>query len=93
MPERTPRDVLADRIAKWAGEFKVYDYADRLLNDLDVAGYEVMPSICLTEGCTKELGAYCDTHGYVMHGFGRVGMEKDPERPFPQLNNGDGRAS
>ena len=37
------RDVLADRIQTWADteDWHVYDYVDRLLNDLDAAGYEV----------------------------------------------------
>lgn len=40
---KTPRDVLADRIEQWADteDWKVYDYADRLLNDLDAAGFAV----------------------------------------------------
>lgn len=39
----TPRDVLAQRISKWAGDASVYDYADRLMHDLDIAGFEVVP--------------------------------------------------
>lgn len=39
--KRTPRDVLADRIAKWAGAASVYDYADRLIKDLDAAGFSI----------------------------------------------------
>lgn len=42
--QRTHRDVLADRIETWADteDWKVFDYVDRLLNDLDAAGYEVV---------------------------------------------------
>lgn len=43
MGEKGFRDVLADRIAKWAGEAGVYDYADRLIKDLDSAGWEIAP--------------------------------------------------
>jgi hypothetical protein len=39
MPE--PRDVLADRITEWAGEESVYNYVDRLITDLDSAGFEI----------------------------------------------------
>jgi hypothetical protein len=43
--EPEPRDVLADRIQKWATDedWHVYDYVDRLIKDLDAAGYEIMP--------------------------------------------------
>lgn len=38
----TPRDVLVDRIKEWTGDdWKIYDYADRLLMDLHNAGFEV----------------------------------------------------
>jgi hypothetical protein len=38
---KEPRDVLADRIEEWSGEdWRVYDYADRLILDLDSAGFE-----------------------------------------------------
>ena len=40
---KTARDILADRIEKWAGDDGVYDYADRLLKDLDIAGFEIIP--------------------------------------------------
>lgn len=39
---KEPRDVLADRIEKWAGDWHVYDYADRLLADLDAAGFQIL---------------------------------------------------
>lgn len=43
--ERDARDVLADRIEEWAGDdWHVYDYADRLIKDLDSAGYEIRPT-------------------------------------------------
>lgn len=36
--------MLADRIEEWAGDdWHVYDYADRLILDLDSAGYEIRP--------------------------------------------------
>lgn len=37
------RDVLADRIETWAEtkDWHVYDYVDRLLTDLDAAGFDV----------------------------------------------------
>lgn len=40
---KQPRDVLADRIEQWADteDWGVYSYADRLLTDLDAAGFEV----------------------------------------------------
>jgi predicted Rossmann-fold nucleotide-binding protein len=75
--EKQPRDVLAERITKWAGDAGVYDYADRLINDLFNAGWEITPELCLAEGCTEELGAHCDTHGYVLYGGGKgAHMEK-----------------
>lgn len=40
-PTKAPRDVLADRIEEWAGEESVYNYADRLITDLDSAGFEI----------------------------------------------------
>jgi hypothetical protein len=41
---RSARDVLADRIQQWADteDWHVYDYVDRLLIDLDKAGFEVV---------------------------------------------------
>lgn len=38
------RDVLADRIEQWADteDWKVYDYADRLIRDLDSAGFDIV---------------------------------------------------
>lgn len=65
---RPYRDVLADRIEGWAGDAGVYNYVDRLLSDLDREGYEVAPSVCLDPGCTRELGAFCEDHGYVLYG-------------------------
>lgn len=52
-----PRDVLAERIEKWADDWKVYDYADRLLNDLDAAGFEVRPKAHDPEADVEETGA------------------------------------
>lgn len=43
--ERTDwRDVLANRIEKWANteDWHVYDYVDILLADLDEAGFQIM---------------------------------------------------
>lgn len=38
-----PRDVLADRISTWVeDDWKVYDYADRLIRDLDNADYMIV---------------------------------------------------
>lgn len=44
LPSQTARDVLADRIETWADteDWHVYDYADRLLKDLDDAGFQVV---------------------------------------------------
>jgi hypothetical protein len=38
------RDVLAKRIEKWASteDWHVYDYVDRLVADLDAAGYQIV---------------------------------------------------
>lgn len=60
---RTPRDVLADRIEQWAEDYHVYDYADRLLCDLDAAGFEVRqtpfdPENAPEEGATLLLAIY-----------------------------------
>lgn len=38
---RTPRDVLADRIEMWTDDTP-YDYADRLIKDLFDAGYDIV---------------------------------------------------
>jgi hypothetical protein len=44
IPQGEVRDVLATRIAKWADtdDWHVYDYVDRLLADLDGAGFQVL---------------------------------------------------
>jgi hypothetical protein len=44
--DKEPRDLFADRIQTWADTegWHVYDYADRLLADLDAAGYEITRS-------------------------------------------------
>jgi hypothetical protein len=61
------RDVLANRITEWVGsDGDEYRYADRLITDLLAAGWEIMPSTCQAEGCTEDLGAHCDEHGYVV---------------------------
>lgn len=39
---RGPRDVLTDRIERWADDIRVYDYADRLIRDLDDAGFQIV---------------------------------------------------
>lgn len=41
------RDVLADRIEQWADteDWHVYNYADRLLADLDAAGFDVVSGL------------------------------------------------
>jgi hypothetical protein len=41
---RDARDVLADRISQWAdsADWHVYDYADRLIADLDAAGFDIV---------------------------------------------------
>lgn len=63
--DRAPRDVLADRIEQWADteDWHVYDYADRLLKDLDDAGFEVRqtpvdPENVPEEGATLLLAIY-----------------------------------
>lgn len=65
---KDPREVLADRIEKWNGKADLYNYVDRLLADLDAAGYEIAPRSCLAPGCTEELGAFCEHHGFVLYG-------------------------
>jgi hypothetical protein len=58
---KEPRDILADRIEKWAGDWHVYDYADRLLADLDAAGFQVIGSG--TEGDESTAEDYHDPEG------------------------------
>lgn len=65
---KSPREVLADRIVKWAGEESVYDYADRLIKDLDAEGWDFAVHSCVAEDCTVELGAHCERHGYLLFG-------------------------
>lgn len=66
--QKQPREVLADRIEKWQGTDRLYFYVDTLLNDLDIAGWDFQYRSCVAEGCTVELGAHCERHGYLLFG-------------------------
>lgn len=74
---KAPRDVLADKV--FTGTDEPYQWADKVINKLDSAGWDVMPHQCLRDGCTEELGAHCDHHGYVVWGHPFIEKMNYPE--------------